>query len=52
MLILSLVIWEEEDNIAIDNNITCVIYADMPRKRLAKKKDGASESGVASKPAS
>ena len=51
-MILSLGIWEEEDNIAIDRNIPCVVYTYMPMTGLAKKKDGASESGVASKPAS
>ena len=52
MLILSLVIWEEENNIAIDIYVPCVIYIDMPRTRLAKKKDGASKDEVAPKPAS
>ena len=43
MLILSLGIWEEEDNIAIYSTITCVINTDMPRTRLKKKKDNASK---------
>ena len=46
-LILSLGIWEEEDNIAIESDITCVIYKYMPRKRLEKKKDSASKDEVA-----
>ena len=35
-----MVIWEEEDNIDICRDIPCVIYADMPRARLANKKEG------------
>ena len=40
------------DKIAIESAITCVIYSDMPRKMLAKKKDSASESEVDSEPVS
>ena len=46
-LILSPGVWGEEDNIAIDRNITCVIYTDIPRTRFAKKKEYASEAEVA-----
>ena len=52
MLILSLGIWEEEDNITIGKGINCVIYTYMPRTRMAKKKDGASEYEVAPEPVS
>ena len=52
MLILSLEIWEEEDNIAINGNITCVVYTDMPMTRLSNKKDGTSKYEVALEPAS
>ena len=52
MLIISLVILGEEDNSSIDRDIPNFIYIDMPRKRLKKKKDGASEAEVASEPAS
>ena len=45
-------IWDYEDNIVIDSNIICVVYIDIPRKRLAKKKDGASKYDVAQEPAS
>ena len=45
-------LWEEEDKIAIDINISCVMYTDIPRKMLTKKNDDASEAEVASKPAS
>ena len=47
-MILSLGIWEEEDKIAIDSEIPCVIYVDLPMTRLAKKKDGASKDKVSS----
>ena len=40
---LSLVIWEEEDNIAIESNITCVIYINILRKRFTTIKDNSSE---------
>ena len=33
-MILSLGIWEEEDNIAIDRKIPCVIYTDITRTML------------------
>ena len=46
-MILSLGIREEEDKIAIDSNITYVIYMDMPRTRLEKKNCGAFKSEVA-----
>ena len=42
-MIISLGIWEEEDNIAIDIYIPCVIYIDIPSTGLAKKNDVASE---------
>ena len=51
-MILSLGIWEEEDNIAIDRNIPCVVYTYMPMTGLAKKKDGASKYEVTPEPAS
>ena len=51
MLILSLGIWEEEDNIAIEINIPCVIYTYMPRTRSEKKKDSASKYEVDPEPA-
>ena len=50
-MILSLVIWEEDDIIVIDSDIPCFIYADIPMKSLAKNKDSASKSEVASEPA-
>ena len=49
---MSLVIWEEEDNIAIDIYIPCVIYTDMPSTGLAKKNDVASEAEGYSEPES
>ena len=52
MLILSLGIWEEEDNISIDSGITCVIYKYIPMKRLENNKDCASKDEVAPEPAS
>ena len=52
MLIISLGIWKYEDNIAIDSDISCIIYTDMPRTRLGKKKDGASKDEVAPEPVS
>ena len=52
MVIISLRILEEEDDISIDSDINCAIYAYMPRKRFSKKKDGASKSEVDSEPAS
>ena len=42
-------IWKEEDKIAIESDITCVIYSDMPGKRFGKKKDNTSEDEVALK---
>ena len=36
-------LWEEEDNIAFDSDIICVVFAKMPRNRFSKKKDDASE---------
>ena len=51
-MILSLGILEEEDNTDIESDIPCVIYTDMPRKRLAKNKNGASKDEVAPEPAS
>ena len=39
MLIHSMGIREEEDNTAIYGDIPCVIYPDIPRTGLAKKKD-------------
>ena len=50
--ILILGIWEEEDNIAIESKIPCIVYTYIPRKRLSKKHYGASKDKVASKPAS
>ena len=47
MLIISLFIWKEEYNIAIDSYIPCVIYTYIPRTRLEKKKDSASKDEVA-----
>ena len=47
MLIISQVIWEDEDNIANERNILYIIYTYMPRKRLAKKKVGESKDKVA-----
>ena len=52
MVIISLRILEEEDDISIDSDINCAIYAYMPRKRFSKKKDGASKSELALEPAS
>ena len=46
-MILSLLIWEEGDNISIDRYISSVIYTDMRNKRFRNKKDGASEAEVA-----
>ena len=51
-LILSLEIWEEEDNIAIDRDIPCLIYAYMPSTRFIKKDSNASDAEVASELAS
>ena len=51
-MILSMGTWEEDDNIAIDGNIPCVIYTYMPRKRLANNKDSASKDEVAPVPES
>ena len=51
-MILSLGIWEEEDKIAIDRNITGVIYTEMPSTRLEKNKDDASKDEVDPGPAS
>ena len=51
-MIVSLVIWEDEDNISIENKINCVISTDIPRKRLEKKKGSASKDEVAPEPAS
>ena len=42
-MIISLGIWDEEDKIAIDSDITCFLYTDMPTTRLSKNKDGASK---------
>ena len=47
-----MVIWEEEDNIAIDSYIIFVIYKDIPRTRLAKKNNSASETEVYLEPVS
>ena len=51
MLISTLVIWEEEDNITIYSYKNCVIYTDMPGKRLEVNKAGASKGEVAPEPA-
>ena len=50
-MIISLGIWEEEDNIAIDIYIPCVIYIDIPRKSFSMKKGDASEAEAALEPA-
>ena len=52
MLIISLGILEEEDKIAIESDITCVIYADIPGTRFSKKNEYASDAEVALEPAS
>ena len=52
MLILSLGIWEEEDNITIYRNIPCVIYTYMSSTRLENKNYGAYKYEGAPKPAS
>ena len=52
LLILGLIVLEEEDNIDIYSGITFVIYKNIPRKGLSKKKDGASKDEVTSEPAS
>ena len=51
-MILSLGIWEEEDTIAIDSDIPCVIYAYITRPRLPHKEGGAYEAEVDLEPAS
>ena len=51
-MIIVIVIWDSEDNIAINIKIPFVIYTDMPRKRLENKKDGASKYEADPEPAS
>ena len=36
-------IWEEEDNIDINRDITCVIYEEITRTMFTNRKDNASE---------
>ena len=51
-LILCLVIWEEEDNIAIESEINCIACRDIPSTKLAKNNDGDSKDEVNPEPAS
>ena len=40
---LNMGIWEDEYNISLGSDITCVIYADIRRERLSNNNDGTSK---------
>ena len=48
LLILSLGMWDEEDNIAIGSDITCVIYTDIQRTRFENKNETGMDSETVS----